>query len=159
MNSFFWIVCSLVLGQRKRSWAVHAHWKSFLPLLAWDTSTPNAVKLVLQKVTKELLLHGRHMLISLRLICVHFKLKSVGARDSSDFRHYKSSVFGFPPPEQHSAVCWGQALRYPGQAGVKGDGAQSRFPSQGTLAKGWTGTTNVIVKHPWLHSIKSYINA
>lgn len=97
MNSFFWIVCSLALGQRKRSWAVHAHWKTFLPLLAWDTDTPNAVKLVLQKVTEELLLHGRHMSISLRLICVHFKLKSVGARDSSDFRHYKSNVFVFPP--------------------------------------------------------------
>lgn len=62
-------------------------------------------------------------------------------------------------PEQHSAACRGQALRYPGQAGVKGDGAQSRFPCQGTLAKGWTGTTKVAVKHPWLHSIKSYINA
>lgn len=120
----------------QKQWVIHAHCETFLLLLDWDTSTPNAVKLVLQKVTKELLLHDRRMLISLRLICAHFKLKFAHARDSSNFRHYKSNVFVFPHSGRHSAAHRGQALRYPGQAGVRGDRTQSRFPPQRTPGKG-----------------------
>lgn len=85
-----------------------------------------------------------------------FKLKSAHARDSSASRQYKSNVFVFPHPEQHSAVHRGRTLRYPGQVGVRGDRTQT---SQRTLTKGWTGSRKVALKHLWLCLIKSYINA
>lgn len=92
-------------ARAKAAEAIHAHCKTFLLLLDWDTSTPNAAKRVLHKVTKELLLHARHMVIWPTLICVRFKLMSAGARYSPDFRRDTSNVFVFPPPEQHLATC------------------------------------------------------